>query len=559
MRIQGQRTRRGVVKRTVVAVLAIAAIAVGGMMYMNRDTDDTGVDLDTAARTTVEKGELVVSLLQAGELSAKDSKSITNETRTTCKIVEVVDDGAKVKKGDLLVELDVSELRDKLMTTEASVSQAEASLEEAEEDLEIKELQYKTDLRSTQLKVELAKLDLKKFQEAAHPLAVKEAQSALTLAKEELARSIEKRDSIKRLVEKGFTNPQDLESAELEVTRRELDVDNKETKLSILKNYTHTEQLKQKQNDVEKASTEVDRLKKTHKANMASRRVKVESRRTSLEVARNRLKRIQEQVESARIYSEYDGFVFYPQQPHWRTDRNIEKGASVHPRQQILEFPDLSAWVIKTGVPESIIKRIEPGMKAYATIDALPDVVLEAKVDTISVVPDRKRWYDGDNKQYTVTLDVPAPPDQQLKPGMSVMVQIITEDLKDVVKVPLQAVTTRDGKHFVYRIDGNDIEPTEVKIGTHSETEIQIVGGIEPGQELLLYAPIDQESSPIMQDRPAEKADENGTANGGQDTEAKPKVEGKRSTKSGSESGEGRKRKRPNASTGDKANTGKQG
>lgn len=522
-------SRRGAARRAILAILAIVVVVVAAYFGLRSEPEGM-VDLETAERCIVERGDLVITLLQTGELAAKNSKSITNDTLTTCKIIDVVEDGARVEKGDLLVELDVAELRDKLMTAEANVSQAEASLEEAEEDLEIRELQHRTDLRSAQLKVELARLELEKFKEAAHPLDVKEAQSALTLAREELARAIDKRDSIKRLVERGFTNPQELESAELEVTRRRLDVDTKQTKLAILQDYTYTKELKQKENDLIRAEAEVDRLVKTHKANMTSRRVKVESNRTSLEVARNRLERIREQVAAGRIYSEYDGFVFYPQQPRWRQDRNIEKGATVHPRQQILEFPDLSAWVIKTGVPESIIKRVEQGMKAYATIDALPGVVLECAVESISVVPDNKRWYEADTKQYTVTLDVLALPGKQLKPGMSVMVEIITDELKDVVKAPIQAVATREGKHYVYVIDGRRYEAVEVQVGKHNETHIEILDGVEPGSELLLYAPVEKETAPLTRGRPTDKAEaagEKSREGGDQEAPAEPQAERK--------------------------------
>ena len=67
--------------------------------------------MDSAHLCRVQRGDLVVSILQSGELQAKTSRDILNEAYRDAKITEIVDDGANVTNGQLLFELESSELR----------------------------------------------------------------------------------------------------------------------------------------------------------------------------------------------------------------------------------------------------------------------------------------------------------------------------------------------------------------------------------------------------------------------------------------------------------------
>ena len=69
-------------------VLLILVIAV-----FSGSDPETAVD-DDAYRCRVQRGDLVVSILQSGELAAKKSRDIKNEASRDAKIAQIVDDGA---------------------------------------------------------------------------------------------------------------------------------------------------------------------------------------------------------------------------------------------------------------------------------------------------------------------------------------------------------------------------------------------------------------------------------------------------------------------------------
>jgi len=487
----------------IIVGIGFVLVAAGSVVWKSQKPRVAG--LDRSVRAPVERGDLVVTILQSGELEAKRSESINNEIDREAKILYIVEDGAKVKKGDLLVELESEDLRNRLLQAESDVSRAEADLKNAQEELEIQRLKHNTDLESAQLRVQIAKLEIKKYVEAEYPQKVDKAVLDITIAKEELSRARDKLEWTKKLVEKEYASRQELESGELEVQRKEIEVKNKEVDLEILKEYTHEKELKEKENEVSEAEALVDRLQKTYASERARGEANLESKKTNLEVQRRQLKKIQDQVENTRIVSEWNGQVFYPKLRPW-DNRKIEEGASVYPRQQILQFPDLSVWKISVGVPESIIDKIRPGQKAVATIDALPGEILLANVLRVSVVPDQSRWYDSSAKTYTVTLDIPTTPSVSLKPGMSVAVEIVIDVLKNVTYVPIQAVLTEDEKHYVFLADGSDVRKIPVETGENNEESIQVVNGLKEGQEVLLYAPVEAELRAGLKERPLDRA-----------------------------------------------------
>jgi HlyD family secretion protein len=499
-------SRRGAgLKRTVAAILMVTLLVVGYIIWRKDDSNASGVNIETAPKTQVKRGDLTVTVLQAGDLNAKNSKVITNETETNAQILEIVEDGQRVQKGDLLVKLDVSELQDRILTEQNKVANAEASYQQAKEQLAIKDLQHETDLDSAILRVDLAKLDIKKYEEAEYPQDVRKAQMNITLAEEELNRAKTKLTDTRTLVEKGFTNRQELETAELEVQRKEVDLLNKKEDLRILKEYTHEKDLKKLKNEQRKAEADLEKIKKTYKTERASTLVNLESRQTNLEIARNQLNRITERLDKAEVYSEYEGLVFYAASRHrWSNDPEVQVGSTMRRQQEILEFPDLSAWKVGVGVPESLIDQVEVGQKALVTIDAIPGAVIKAEVFKISVVPNRAAWWDPNSKVYTVDLDVTEYGDLFLKPGMSAMVEIITEERENVLQVPLQSVRTEGDKQFVYLVKGKKPVKTSVEVGVFNDVNIEIISGVNESDTVLMYAPAATDTSITKDKRPIE-------------------------------------------------------
>jgi len=488
-----------------IAIGIAAAVIVAVILRPGKGADR--IDPETAHFCRVQRGDLVVSILQSGELQAKTSVDILNEAHHDAKIVEIVEDGGYVTNGQLIVELESSELADRSLQQKSKTATAEADLMHSQEELEIAKLKHATDLEDAKLKVELAKLDLKKYTEAEYPQMVLKAESSIKLAEQELKKARSELEGTQELYEKGYSNRQELESDQLGVDRKDIEVRNKTSDLEILQNYTYVKSLKELENNVVNTTSALERMQKSYASEMLRNESRLEAKKISLEIERNQLIKREEQLDNTTIYADFEGQVFYPQD---RGRPKVEKGAAVHYRQRILSFPDLSAWDLKMGIPEAMIDKVMLGQEAVATLDAVPGLVLRGRVEKISAVPDSQHWFNSGVKTYTIMIDITSGTDTQLKPGMSATVEIVTDQLRDVLYVPIQSVASKRDKHYVYTVKRARKELREVEIGKYNTQSIEISQGLEEGEKLLLYAEVELESDAKLKKSPLSEESKNG-------------------------------------------------
>jgi len=464
---------------------------------------------DEAPRTEVRRGDLVVSILQSGELEAKKSRDILNEASSNAKIVEIVEDGAYVTNGQLLVELESSELEERYLQQKSSMASAEAELQNTQEELSIARLKHATDLESTKLKVELAKLALKKYIEAEYPQMVLKAEGEITLARQSLKKARGELEGIQELYEKDFSSLNELESQQLNVDRQEMEVRNKIKDLEILQEYTYVKTLKELENGVKTAESELERLEKSFAAEIIRSEAKIEAKKTDLEIQKNQMTNREKELVNTKVYADFSGQVFYPTE-RWRRQAQIEKGATINYRQKILSYPDLSAWNLKVGIPEAMIDKVAVGQDAIATVDAVSGLVLRGRVSKISAVPDNQDWFSAGVKTYTIMIEVTTKTEAKLKPGMTATVEIVTDQLRDILYVPIQSVVSDKDEHYVYIIRRSRKELREVEIGKYNTQYIEIRDGLKEGEELLLYAEVEADNDAKLKKSPLDQESKNG-------------------------------------------------
>jgi HlyD family secretion protein len=486
-------------------MVAVAAVA----MVFRPGKDENRIDRDNAHLCRVQRGDLVVSILQSGELKAKSSRDIHNEAYRDAKITEIVEDGSTVTNGQLLFELESSQLMERFLDQQSDVAEAEAGLKLAQENLEIARLKNATDLETARLKVELARLDLKKYEEVEFEQMVDKAESDIYLAEQELKKARSELEGTQELFDKGYSNRQELESDELGVKRKEVAVRNKKADLKILQEYTHTKKQKELENAVANAVAALERMKKSIASDIMSKEASIESKKKRLEIEKNQLVTREEQFANTKVYADFDGQVFYPKAQRFGSSAKIEKGATVNFRQPILSFPDLSAWDLKVGIPEAMIDKVSLGQEAVASLDALPGLTLRGRIEKISAVPDSQNWFSSGVKTYTIMVAVATQTEAQLKPGMSATVEIVTDQLRDVLYVPIQSVVSHKEKHYVYVIKRGRKVLREVEIGKYNTQSIEISAGLKEDEELMLYAEVEMEAESQLKKSPI--ADESKT------------------------------------------------
>ena len=80
--------------------------------------------------------------------------------------------------------------------------------------------------------------------------------------------------------------------------------------------------------------------------------------------------------------------------------------------------------------------------------------------------------------------------DPMLRTGMSCQAEIIIQQYKDVVSIPLQAVIRVGDEPTVYVKNGNTFQPKQIKAGLDNNKVIHILEGLKEGDVILLNPPL---------------------------------------------------------------------
>jgi HlyD family secretion protein len=522
-------------------IIALAAVAV--VIFVVYQFEGGPDEADAAFATAeVQRGDLVIDVLESGNLEASESLEIKSKVEGRTTIISIVPEGTiitdkDIAEGMVLVELDSSDLRNRQAEQEISVEGAEADYTESRESYEIQVNQNESDQKKGELDVKFARMDLEKYlgdklidDYLGDTILLKEMipsddlggealqtrrelSSEIELASEEVMRAEDKVAWTRKLADKGYVTENEYEADKLALRRQEVALDKARTALDLFKQYEFPKQAEKLRSDYEEAERELERIIAKNRAELSKADARLKSASATFVRKAEELKRLQEQIGNCTIRATKPGLVVYAGSDHpWRGE-NIQEGAEVHENMDILKIPDSSSMVVKTKIHESMIARVHEGQRAVITVDALPDAVFEGEVTKVGIVPDsQNRWMNPDLKVYLTDVTITgkasgaeaalgsggakrgssgasveeAAVNGDLKPGMSAQVRVIIEELKDVLKVPLEAVATVSGEKVCFVMTPSGPAKKKVETGDYSDVFIQIVSGLEDGDSVVL-------------------------------------------------------------------------
>lgn len=320
-------------------------------------------------------------------------------------------------------------------------------------------------------------------------------QDDLQVAQEEYLLAQDRIAGQRRLEDRGFITPTELEAEELNLSKSSNKQAEKETALKLYIQYTFPKEAEEKLSEFENAIMSFQRQIKENVAEQAQEAARFSSAERKFNLERVKLADVEEQIELATILAEVPGLVVYGASDQNRgrygssSQEAIQEGATVRERQSILTIPDMREMAVNVNIHESAVQRVAVGQKVSVSIDAFPDQALTGIVTKVAVVADSANAFmNPDLKVYPTTIKIDGT-HEWLRPGMSAEVEILVDRLDDVIYVPLQAVTYFDDKRVVYVANGGRPERREIEVGAFSESFIVITDGLREGEEVLLLPP----------------------------------------------------------------------
>jgi HlyD family secretion protein len=160
----------------------------------------------------------------------------------------------------------------------------------------------------------------------------------------------------------------------------------------------------------------------------------------------------------------------------------LQLGDTVRPGMAVAEIPDLKNWELAAKIGELDRGHLAPGEKVDITIIAVPDKPFTGHVKEIGGTIGQP-W--DRHFECKITLDNPSP---ELRPGMSATIVVTTEEMKNVLWLPAQALFESDGRTFVYARSGPSFVGKDVTLVRRNESKI-VISGLAEGQEVALADP----------------------------------------------------------------------
>lgn len=433
----------------VIGVLAYFLISWIGTAFSSSGGEDI-------IQYTATREKFVNEITEKGEVSSSENKEIICEVQakytSNITILKIIPEGTMVKKGDWLCTLDSSKLEDQRDSQEITLNNAEASVVQAENNLET------------------AKIAKKEYLEGTYILNETQYKSKVTVEEEDLRRLKEYKEYSQKLYERGYVTSLQLESDVFAVESAKLDLISAQTQLKVYQEYSKAKQVIQLDSEI--ASAE---------ANLAAKK-------RALEVDKIKMKEILSQIEKCNITAPQDGQVVYANESSRHgTNVVIEEGLALRERQAIIRLPNPEKMQVECRINEGKIWMVRVGMKANIFIDSIPDQAIPAEIVKVNDYAEPSNFFTGNIKEYKVRLKILDPP-AGIRSGLTAQCKILVETQDNVLTVPVHCVFEHGGKHYCITYRNGVWDKREVKIGSCNDLQVVILGGLEEGEQVVAGA-----------------------------------------------------------------------
>ncbi len=407
-------------------LLAVLIGAAGLYFYFQEPDIPEGSPKYDFRTAEVQKGPLLVRISATGVVEPNSQVEI--KSKASGRVLKFAfEEGDFIKKGTLLLQLDKSDELRSVARAEADLQSAVANFNKAESSLILQKTKYETELREAESQVEAETANLK-----------------------------DAGDKLKRqedLFQKQVAAQETLDSAQTTFIVAHETLEQVRAQLVRAKNGVHDIALKEQ--EIELAKAEVARA----------------------EIA---LAEAREKLEETEIFAPVSGVL---------TEKLVEEGqiissgiSNVSGGTSLAKVADLVRMFITADVDETDIGSVKTGQEVAVATDAFPGKNFTGKVKRIA--PQGK--VENSITIFKVKIEIVGSGKDILKPMMSANVDIITNEKRDVLFLPREAVWVEENKRYAAIFEDEEPKKALVTIGIRNLTHVEIQAGLDKGQTVIL-------------------------------------------------------------------------
>jgi HlyD family secretion protein len=468
--------------------LWVGAFAVGAWLLLQAAVRTFSGSEGEVATAVAREGPFDLTIVETGALQALKSVSYASTIQSNqAKIIALAPEGKVVAKGDLLILFDATPFEEQIRESEASLSQAQAELVKARQDLALQEVQNGEEMAAARQKEDKSGLELRDVEEGKGRLREDEARAELADADRDLRRVTSARDDLKPLLSEGFITRQEMDRADQEVEKAA-------EKLAIAKR--RHDSFFEFGRPIERSQARADALasKESLRALSAAAASRIQQKRAAIDGANSRIREAESRLQTARaqlarceVRADVPGIVVYRPVFFGSEPRKPQVGDQVWANQPLLILPDVSKMIVEARVRETDVHRVAQSQEVRIRVAAYPDLRLTGRVTLVGTLAQEDFARRG-AKYFGITVEINER-DERLRPGMTATAEIRIERKEKALFVPIQAVFDREGRRVVYVREFGGFREREVVTGSVNRDFAVIEKGLASGDRVALSDP----------------------------------------------------------------------
>jgi len=236
--------------------------------------------------------------------------------------------------------------------------------------------------------------------------------------------------------------------------------------------------------DVEKAKLAQDKAKErlaNLEATTPAQMALAEVERAQAEID---LKKIDGDIAMLSIDAPQDGIVIYGD--NWASNRKVQVGDSMFPRQVVVTIPDLLSIQVVALVYDTELPFLSVGMKCDFHLDSIPGRSWTGRILSLTSVANRK-GFASQHKVFRAVIQPDKVEPELWKPGMTGRVEIPVSMGPSLLTIPREFLGLAvDGSYFVKKgTDPKTAKIEKLEVGAFNDRLVQVTSGLNEGDIIL--------------------------------------------------------------------------
>lgn len=439
----------------------------------------------TYTMAKVEKQNISTSITATGTIEPVTKVEVgTQVSGIISKIY--VDYNSYVRKGDVMAELDRTNLNSELVSAESNLSSAVSSA--AYQDKSVDAAAKNLDLIRNNLEISNKDLSIAANNLELAKKNVEYAKKNVEYTKKDVDIAQSNMQRYSTLFQRGLISANDYEQAQSQLNNALQSYNNAVQSLN-----NATQSLNSSQQSYNSTRTSNNQaIENLTKAQLSYDQTLSESAqsRNQVEVQKQNVSKANTNLGYATITSPIDGIVL---------SKEVEEGqtvaASMTTPTLFILAQDLTDMRVIAKVDEADIGGVKEGQRVTFTVDAFPEDVFQGGVTQVR----QEATTESNVVTYEVVISAPND-DLKLKPGLTANVTIYTLEKFDVLSVPSKALRfspnetlLMDGESIedcpgmkkVWKKEGNVFKAIAVETGSSNGSSTEILSGLKEGDEII--------------------------------------------------------------------------